>query len=153
MRPSVPIPQCLRPRCLLYKFPPRATHIQGITWQDFWTELKQSRLVLSRNRVIFYHRSKRNNRTIKWYSEPPSTGRLPIRQEILNVSQIGVTFHGIRPPFHVQTWLQQYSRGAFLYFAHCSLSNPICLWSVWCRRTMIPGKIFTRFAKVCELSV
>ena len=30
---------------------------------------------------------------------------------------------------------------------HCSLSNPICFRSVWCRRTMIPGKIFTRLAK------
>ena len=29
-RPSLPIPQCLRPRCLLSRFPPRATHIQGI---------------------------------------------------------------------------------------------------------------------------
>ena len=27
------------------------------------------------------------------------------------------------------------------------ISNPICFWSVWCRRTMIPGKIFTSFAK------
>ena len=34
-----------------------------------------------------------------------------------------------------------------LYSAHCSLSNPICFRSVWCRRTMIPGKIFTGFAK------
>ena len=28
-----------------------------------------------------------------------------------------------------------------------SLSNPICFRSVWCRRTMIPGKIFTSFAE------
>ena len=73
--------------------------------------------------------------------------RLPIRQQICDVSQIGVTFHGICPPIFIQTWLQQYSRGAFLYSAHCSLSNPICFWSVWCRRTMIPGKIFASFAK------
>ena len=32
--------------------------------------------------------------------------------------------------------------------AYCSLSNPICSRSVWCRRTIIPGKIFTSFAKV-----
>ena len=31
--------------------------------------------------------------------------------------------------------------------AHCSFSNPICFWSVWCRRTMIPRKVFTGFAK------
>ena len=34
-----------------------------------------------------------------------------------------------------------------LLCAHCSFSNPICLWSVWCRRAMIPGMIFTGFAK------
>ena len=28
-----------------------------------------------------------------------------------------------------------------------SLSNPMCFRSVWCRRTMIPGKIFTTFAE------
>ena len=50
-------------------------------------------------------------------------------------------------PTNFQTWLQQYSRGAFLYYAHCSFGNPICFWSVWCRRAMIPGKIFTSFAK------
>ena len=35
----------------------------------------------------------------------------------------------------------------FFYSAHCSFSNPICFWSVWCRRAMIPGEIFTRFAE------
>ena len=30
---------------------------------------------------------------------------------------------------------------------HCSLSNPMCFWSVLCWRTMIPGKIFTGLAK------
>ena len=72
----------------------------------------------------------------------------PIRQEILNVSQISVTFHRICPPIFIQTWLQQYSRGAFFYSAHCYFSNPIGFWSVWCRRTMIPGKIFISFGKV-----
>ena len=56
-------------------------------------------------------------------------------------------FHGICPPIFSQTWLPQYGRGAFFYSAHCSFSNHICFWSVWCRRTMIPGKIFTSFAK------
>ena len=57
-------------------------------------------------------------------------------------------------PTNFQTWFQQYSRRAFLYSAHCSCGNPMSFWSVWCRRTMIPGKIFTSFAKfegiVCE---
>ena len=43
--------------------------------------------------------------------------------------------------------MQQYSRGAFLYSAHCSFSNPISLWSMLCRRAMIPGEIFTSFAE------
>ena len=76
-----------------------------------------------------------------------SYGCFPIRQEILNISQIGMAFHGICPPLFIQTWLQQYGRGAFFYSAHCSFSNPMCFWSVWCRRTMIPGEIFTGFAK------
>ena len=49
-------------------------------------------------------------------------------------------------PTNFQTWLQQY-RGAFLYSAQCSFSNPICFWFVWCWRTMNPGKIFTSFAE------
>ena len=65
----------------------------------------------------------------------------------MNVSQTGVTFHGICPPTFIQTWLQQYGRGAFLYSAHCSFSNHICFWSVWYWRAMVPGKIFTVFAK------
>ena len=72
---------------------------------------------------------------------------LPSDKRSCNVSQIGFTFHRICPPIFIQTWLQQYSRGAFLYSAHGSFSNPICFWSVWCWRTMISGKIFTGFAK------
>ena len=67
--------------------------------------------------------------------------------EILNVSQIGIAFHLIRPPTFIQTRLRQYRRRPFFHSPHCSLSNPICFRSVWCRRTMIPGKIFTGFAK------
>ena len=51
------------------------------------------------------------------------------------------------PPFFIQTWLQQYRRSPFFHSAYCTLSNPICLWSVWCWRTMIPGTIFTGLAK------
>ena len=73
---------------------------------------------------------------------------LPIRQDILNISQIAGTFHGIRPPLFIQTWLQQYSRGAFLYSACCSVTNPICFWTVRGRRTMILRQTFTDFAKL-----
>ena len=35
-----------------------------------------------------------------------------------------------------------------LLCALLSLSNPICFWSDWCRRAMIPGDIFTRFEEI-----
>ena len=72
---------------------------------------------------------------------------LPIRQDILNISKIAVTFYGIRSPFFIQTWVQQYSRCPFCNSAYCSVNNPICFWTVRGRRKMIPGKIFTRFPK------
>ena len=56
---------------------------------------------------------------VKGHSEPPLIWCLPIRQEILNVSRIAITFHGIRPPFFVQTWLRQYCRCPFFHSAHC----------------------------------
>ena len=65
MRPSPPI----------HQFPdsPRVWCItEEYTWQDFRAELMQSRQVFSRNRLIFFHRSKRNIWAIKWYSELPS---------------------------------------------------------------------------------
>ena len=34
-----------------------------------------------------------------------------------------------------------------LSLLYCSLINPICFRTVWCCRTMIPGKIFTSLAK------
>ena len=84
---------------------------------------------------------------LKGSPKTPFVWSFPIRQEILNVSQIAVAFHGICLPTFIQTWVQQYSRGAFLYSLHCSFSSPIGFWSVWCRRAMIPGKIFTGVAE------
>ena len=73
------------------------------------------------------------------FSESPLVRCLPIRQLILHVPKIGITFHRICPPTFIQTWLQHYSRGAFLYSAHCSFSNPICFRTARCWRTMISG--------------
>ena len=101
----------------------------------------------TQKQVIFDHCSQRCYWSVKWYSEPRFICCLPIRQEILNVSQIGVAFHGIRPPFFIQTWLQQHRRCPFLHSAHRSFSNPICFRSVWCGRTMLPGQLFTRLAR------
>ena len=104
-------------------------------------------LVFRRDKIMFNHGAKRNDWSFQFFSKTPFVWSLPIRQEILNVSQIGFAFHGICPPFFIQTWLQQYCRRTFFHSAYCSLSNPICFRSVWCWRTMIPGKIFTGFAK------
>ena len=113
---------------------PDSPCVQDITeeynWQDFRTELMKSRWVFSRNRVIFYHCPKRDNWSVKWHREPPFIRCLPIKQEILNVSQMAVAIHGIRPPFFVQTRLQQYSRRTFFHSAHCSFSNSIHLGSM-----------------------
>ena len=121
MRQSPPIPQCLRPRCLLSRFSACNAYPKNFPGKTF--ELNWC----SRDRSL---------------AEPP-----PIRHEILNVSQIAVTFHGLRPPFFIQTWLQHYRRCPLLDSAHYSLSKPMCFRSVRCWRTMIPGKIFTSFAK------
>ena len=104
-------------------------------------------LVFRSYRVILNQLTKRNDRSFKWFPKTSLIWGLPIRQEILNVSQISKAFHGICPPIFIQTWLQQYGRGAFFYSAHCSFSNPICFWSVWCSRAMMPGEIFTSFAE------
>ena len=72
-------------------------------------------LVFRSYRVTLNQWTKWNNRSFKWFPKTSLMERLPFRKEILNISQIGVTFHGICPPIFIQTWLQQYCRGAFLY--------------------------------------
>ena len=109
--------------------------------------MMDSWLVPRRDRVVLKQWTKRNDRSFEWFPKKSLVWSFPIRQEIFNVSQIGITFHGICPPIFIQTWLQQYCRCTFFHSACCSLSNPICFRSVWCRRTMIPWKIFTGFAK------
>ena len=81
------------------------------------------------------------------FSKTSFVWSLPIRQETLNVSQISTAFHGICPPFFIQTWLQLYCRRTFFHSAYCSLCNPHSFRSVRCRRTVIPGKISTRLAQ------
>ena len=103
-------------------------------------------LVFRRNRVILNQWTNGIIGPLNGFPKRLSYGVFP-SDEILTVSQIGIAFHRICPPIFIQTWLQQYCRGTFLYSAHCSFSNPICFWSVWCRRTKIPGKILTSFAK------
>ena len=78
----------------------------------------------------------------------PFVWSLPIRQEICDVSQIGVAFRGICQPFFIQTWLQQYCRRTFFHSAYCPLSKPICFRSVWCGRAMIPGRDLHKLCRI-----
>ena len=117
--------------CLFSRFLPHTIHNRGIkTWQDIWTKLVWSRYVLRRDKVIFDHCSKGYYWTVKGHSEPPFMWCLPIRQEILNVSQIAITLYGIRPTIFIQTRLQQHRRRTFLYSAHCSFckSHVFLIW-------------------------
>ena len=67
-------------------------------------------LILRSYRVILNQWTKWNDRSFKWFPKTSCIRRLPIRQEICDVSQIGISFHRICPPIFIQTWLQQYSR-------------------------------------------
>ena len=142
MRPSPPILQCLRLVCLLSRFFPRVTHIQGIYLARLRTELVWSRYVIRRDRAICDHRSRRYHWSVKGHSQPPFIWCLPIRQE-MNVSQIAVTFHGIRPPFSskpdrnntadVPSFTLRTARSVIPFV--CDLCG------------VDPGEIFTGFAK------
>ena len=99
MRPSPPIPQFLRPQCILSKFPPRFLHIQKIYRARLLDQIDVVSICLSQRQGDI-HCSKRYYWSVKWYSEPPFIGCLPIRQEILTVSQIAVTLHGNPPTIH-----------------------------------------------------
>ena len=88
---NVSFPDSSRVQCIAEKY----------TWQDFCTELMQSRLVFCRNRVIFGHCSKRYYlsvesafRTAFLYGVFPSDNF-----DLEMISQIATTFHGLRPPF------------------------------------------------------
>ena len=146
MRPSSPTPQGLRPLRHPSKFTPRTERIQGTIQVRLSFQIDGFLTGPSQFCVILNQFTKRNDRSFTSFSKTSLVWSFLIRQEILN-AQIKRAIHGIRPPFFVQTWLQQYRRCSFLNSAYCSLSNPICFRSVWCWRTMIPGKIFTSFAK------
>ena len=146
MHPSFPTLQGLQPVCHPSKISPRTKRIRETIQVKLSFQIDGFLTGPLHNRMILNQWTKWNNRSLKWLPKTSFIGRLPLRQ-ICDVSQIGVTFHRICPPTFIQTRLQQYSRGTSFYSAHSSSSNPMCFWSVWCRRAMIPGKIFTRFAE------
>ena len=55
-----------------------------------------------------------------------------ICQEMLDISQTATAFHRIRPPFTIQSGLQQYFTRSFHYSAHRSFTSPFRLRSVVC---------------------
>ena len=128
--------------------PPRTKRIQGTTQAKPPPKPMDSRLV---------PRSRQGNtqpmNQTEWLgplngcSKTSFIGSLPITQEICEYFADRCSIPKNLPTIFFQIWLQQYCRGTFFHSAHCSLSNPICLRSVWCRRTMIPGKIFTSFSR------
>ena len=73
--------------------------------------------------------------SFEWFAESPFVKCLPIRQEICHVSQIAVALHGIRPPFFIQSGLQQCSRSLFfnrvplLQQYHLSVNGEVCTYN------------------------
>ena len=60
---------------------------------------------------------------LKWFSKSSLVRCSSICQEVLNMSQIAVAFHGIGLPFvFIQARLQQIHRCSFLFFPHTAIS-------------------------------
>ena len=72
---------------------------------------------------------------------------LPVRQEILNVSQIAVALHGIRPPFIVHAPLQQHRRCPFLNSTLLFQQSHLLL--IWVVLTYHDSMIIPR--KTCQI--
>ena len=96
--------------------------------------------------VIFNQWTKSDDRSFKWFTKSPFVWCFSVRQFVLNISEVEITFHGIRPPIFVQSWLQQYRSCPFFNNANYSLSNPTVSEQIrgWC--AMIPRKVFRSFA-------
>ena len=133
-RPGSPPPQCLRPKHLLSKVPPRTMHIRGILPVRLPSQIDGALTCLSqRERMTSNHRAKRNDRAFKWFSKSPFMRCFPIGQEVLDISQITVTLQRTSPPFFIQAGLQQYCRRPFFSSAYRSFTNTIRLGQMVCR--------------------
>ena len=128
-----PAPQCLRPNYLLSYFPPHTNaHPRKYSWQDFRTELVDSRLVFRRTRMIFHHRNKRNYWSFEWFSKLPVINVFLSARRVLNISQIATAFHRIGQPFFIQARTHQCSTGSFFNSAYRFLSNTVRLGTMVC---------------------
>ena len=121
--------------CHPSKFSPRTERIQGTIQVNILSKLMDSWLVFRRDRVILNQWTKRDDWSFTRFSKASFVWSLSIRQEVLNVSQIGITFHRICPPIFIQTWLQQYRRRTFFHSAYCLSQQshlfPICVVSTY----------------------
>ena len=77
--------------------------------------------------------------------------RFRVCQEVLDILQIVIAFHGIWPPFFIQSRLQQYGWCPFFYSTYSSFCNSLSLLSSKWSCSMIPWWFFTRFAKFWKI--
>ena len=70
--------------------------------------------------------------SLEFGTKTPLMWSLPVRKEVLNVSQMAVTLHGISPPLFIQTRLQKYCKCSFLEPTDCPLCNTLCFTTVRC---------------------
>ena len=104
---------------------------------NFLTELVEPGLVSRRNRMIF-NCTKRHYWSFEWFSESPFVKCFPIWQEVLQNSQVSVTFRGPSQPCFIQARSRQYSRRPFLILRTALSAIPSVFRSVRCWCTMIP---------------
>ena len=81
-------------------------------------------LVFRRDNVILNQWTKRNQWSFKWFSKRLSYGAFPSDKRSWMFRRQEKHSMGNCPPIFIETGLQQYSRGALLYSAHCSLTTP-----------------------------
>ena len=95
-RPCSPTSQCLRPKYLLSKLPPRFMRIrrifQGKTFLPNWWNLDWPR-----EEIGSYSTIAPNGITgpLKWFSESPFARCFPVCQEVFNIPQMARAFHRI----------------------------------------------------------
>ena len=103
-------------------------------------------LVLRRDGVILNQSTKRDNWSFKKFSKASFIWCLPIRQEILNISQIDKTFHGVCPPFFSRPDCNSTADVPSFTLRTALSAIPFVCDQCGVDRIMIPRKIFTGFA-------
>ena len=103
--PTFPNLPGLLSKYLLSKFLPRSAHSQERFLFVLSCQIDEFLPDLSWSRMIFNHCSKSYDRPFEWFSKSSFIGRLPIGQEVLDVSQTAMAFHRVRPPPFIWSWL------------------------------------------------